>query len=97
MPKKLTRKQEHAKLLREHRKFYEPLLELQGGVCAICGRPPSSKRRLDMDHDHRTMVVRGLLCVPCNRQLRTWVTREWLAHASEYLRAPPFQRLTKES
>jgi hypothetical protein len=68
---------------------YEARLAAQGGVCAICGRPPKT-RRLDVDHEHKTGAVRGLLCHRCNRNLPTWVTLEWLKAATEYL------RLTKE-
>jgi hypothetical protein len=63
---------------------YEARLAAQGGVCAICGRPPKT-RRLDVDHEHKTGAVRGLLCHRCNRNLPTWVTREWLEAAAEYL------------
>jgi recombination endonuclease VII len=42
------------------------LLQLQGGKCAICQRPPKT-RRLHIDHDHRTKRVRGALCFGCNR------------------------------
>jgi len=45
---------------------YEMMLERQGGGCAICHRPPKH-RRLDVDHDHATKVVRGLLCFTCNK------------------------------
>lgn len=47
---------------------FEQLLKSQGGVCAICGGPQRSKgrRRLDVDHDHETEVIRGLLCSGCN-------------------------------
>jgi hypothetical protein len=48
-------------------KEYEQLLEQQAGLCAICGRPPRSRRVLDVDHDHLTGIVRGLLCGNCNR------------------------------
>ena len=49
---------------------YQRLLTAQGGVCAICGRPPrEGGRRLDVDHDHRTGAVRGLLDHRCNRGL----------------------------
>lgn len=49
---------------------YEYVLEDQGGKCAICGRPPKpGGRRLNIDHDHITGAVRGLLCASCNRML----------------------------
>lgn len=55
---------------------YEAILADQGGVCAICDRPPGRKR-LHVDHDHTCHpygeacrnCVRGLLCYPCNRYL----------------------------
>ena len=47
---------------------YDALLAKQGGRCLICGRPPA-KRRLSVDHDHRTGEVRGLLCFWDNRFL----------------------------
>lgn len=49
---------------------YEALAAAQGGVCAICHSPPQGHRRhLDVDHDHTTSEVRGLLCSPCNRAI----------------------------
>jgi hypothetical protein len=48
---------------------YEILLVSQGGVCAICGSESSgrdSAKHLDVDHDHDTGRVRGLLCHHCN-------------------------------
>ena len=47
---------------------YEEMLESQGGGCYICGIGPSV-RALDIDHDHRTGKVRGLLCSNHNRAL----------------------------
>ena len=44
---------------------YDELLRLQGNGCAICHRPPF-KRRLAVDHNHRTGRIRGLLCYHCN-------------------------------
>lgn len=44
-----------------------------------------------MDHDHHTMVIRGLLCVRCNRAIAQWMTPEWLEAAAEYLRSAPAQ------
>ena len=47
---------------------YDKMLELQNGLCAICGRPPK-KKRLAADHDHTTLRVRGLLCWWCNNRI----------------------------
>lgn len=54
---------------------FEAMLDRQGGVCAICGAVEKTRstvgnvRRISIDHDHETGVVRGLLCSPCNRAL----------------------------
>jgi hypothetical protein len=38
------------------------MIERQGGVCAICGRPDPEH----VDHDHATGRIRGILCFNCN-------------------------------
>ncbi|MCK5601272.1 endonuclease VII domain-containing protein [Candidatus Pacearchaeota archaeon] len=49
---------------------YEKLVEKQNGRCAICGKHQSElKTTLNVDHNHETGKVRGLLCVACNRLL----------------------------
>jgi hypothetical protein len=63
---------------------YDAMLAAQGGGCAICGTKPKT-RRLDVDHDHKTGRVRGLLCHRCNRALPGWVTLHWLLAAADYL------------
>lgn len=45
---------------------YGRLYLYQGRRCAICRRSTGSTRRLSVDHDHKTGLVRGLLCRPCN-------------------------------
>src|SRR3990167_1815157 len=66
-------------------KMYERFLLRQGGTCAICKHPPK-KRRLAVDHDHKTGKVRGLLCFRCNYALGYWYDRiELLNAAAEYL------------
>jgi hypothetical protein len=45
--------------------IYEQMLEDQAGVCGICKEQPFSWR-LDVDHNHETGEVRGLLCRKCN-------------------------------
>jgi hypothetical protein len=65
---------------------YEEKLAAQGGGCALCGRKPAPGRQLDIDHDHKTGAVRGLICNSCNQglgQFRDDPIR--LAHAAAYL------------
>ena len=45
---------------------YTALLRKQKGRCALCGDKPPRHRQLDVDHNHLTGKVRGLLCIPCN-------------------------------
>jgi len=46
---------------------YEELLQAQKHACAICKTHVSHlKRILQVDHNHRTRRVRGLLCNSCN-------------------------------
>jgi len=61
---------------------YKKILAFQGGVCAICERPPK-KQRLAVDHDHKSGIIRGLLCPSCNKGLayfRDLATRLQRAH-----------------
>ncbi len=44
---------------------YDVLLEWNGGSCWICGGKSGGKN-LAVDHNHRTGLVRGLLCKRCN-------------------------------
>jgi hypothetical protein len=42
----------------------------QNNRCKICGVPESElNRKLDLDHDHLTYKLRGLLCKKCNSLL----------------------------
>lgn len=41
---------------------YDLILAEQGGVCAVCKKPPKENKRLAIDHSHRSGLVRGLLC-----------------------------------
>ena len=44
---------------------YELLLEEQNNRCAICRRD----KKLNVDHCHNSLAVRGLLCYSCNSGL----------------------------
>lgn len=48
----------------------QKLLEKQENRCAMCGNHESElKSGLHVDHCHKTMIVRGLLCNACNVHL----------------------------
>lgn len=72
------------------------LLEYQGKVCAICqGERPYE---LNVDHDHETGHVRGLLCRRCNKVLRdVRDCRSILLRAADYLDWTPADLLGIEA
>jgi len=68
---------------------FNQMLSSQGGVCKICkSSDPRTGRDWHVDHDHRTGVVRGILCARCNLLLgRAQDRADRLEAAIEYLRA----------
>lgn len=69
---------------------YQEIYEAQGGRCFICRRARGLKKKLSVDHCHKTGMVRGLLCQPCNKMLghlRDDV--ETSQRIIDYLRSPP--------
>lgn len=50
---------------------YDDMLLAQGMGCAICESKISRQgnNRLNIDHDHKTEKIRGILCSPCNTAL----------------------------
>jgi hypothetical protein len=69
---------------------YERLYVFQGQVCAICQRATGASRKLSVDHDHKTGLVRGLLCRPCNDLLgHLRDDRRAVMRLYQYLGEPP--------
>ena len=81
-----SRKTIHARVRRQASKRYDEMLEAQDGHCALCPAVAKS-RRLHIDHDHKTLAVRGLLCFRCNAALRSYLTAGWMRRAADYLDA----------
>lgn len=63
----------------------------QGGRCAICGKGTGATKRLSIDHDHESGIVRGLLDSNCNVHVLGHLrdSREALQRAIDYLDSPP--------
>lgn len=79
---------------------YRAMLAAQDAGCAICGRakPTRKDEMFHVDHCHRTMVVRGLLCQPCNTALGLFEDDpDRLQSALNYLTDPPSRRLLPSS
>jgi hypothetical protein len=73
---------------------YALLYAFQLGHCAICRRATGASRRLSVDHDHETGLVRGLLCRPCNTMLGHARDREdFFERAKAYLNYSPYARM----
>jgi hypothetical protein len=67
---------------------YNLLYQRQEGRCAICGGPSGPRKNFDVDHNHQTNKVRGLLCITCNLGLGAFKDRpDLLQSASKYLEA----------
>ena len=67
---------------------YEELLAEQGYACEICRQPHIHEKgkRMYVDHDHETGVLRGLLCRNCNSVLGlAHDSSEVLKRAAEYI------------
>ncbi len=58
-------KSKHGISAEEYRYEYWRLYEMQNGNCAICRK----RKKLVLDHCHRTGKIRGLLCSNCNTAL----------------------------
>ena len=83
---------------------YKRLSDIQGGICALCGRrPPMWSETLAVDHDRKTGRVRGLLCVECNhRAVGTFERHGRFGRRQDvndlirsYLVSPPASRLPR--
>lgn len=82
---------------------YTELLSIQNNKCAICSMDftnTSRSTKPNVDHDHSTGLVRGLLCGNCNRGIGSLQdsvdilekAKVYLAHSREY----PFHGDRKE-
>lgn len=77
---------------------YDRLYKFQGGVCAICRRARGVARKLAVDHDHRTGLVRLLACGPCNKIIgHGRDDPEFFLRIAEVLRNPPARQLGIEA
>jgi hypothetical protein len=72
---------------------YDKMLAFGKGGCWICKRKPKPGKTLNIDHDHKTMQVRGLLCFFCNKFM---VGRRRREHAHLFDTTAAYLRSTKD-
>lgn len=87
-----------AKVYKTDRDFYDLLYEFQDGRCWICQLATGVTKRLANDHDHKTDLLRGLLCGECNQFLgrRVRSNPEVGLRIFRYLINPPARQLCEQ-
>ena len=65
---------------------YRLIQEFQVGMCDICKR---KDRKLSIDHDHDTGMIRGLLCQHCNYCIHVLDDKKKRSAAIDYIENPP--------
>jgi hypothetical protein len=75
-------------------------LEAQTGLCAICLKQIETKPNLD--HCHKTGMIRGVLCTSCNVMLGWYEANQaqiqtYLAQAAKYALSPARPRMPRGS
>lgn len=65
---------------------YQELFDKQEGKCAVCKRHQSElKNRLVLDHDHKTLEIRALLCAYCNLRVVGKLRKDTIQAVYDYL------------
>lgn len=63
---------------------FETMKTIQKNKCAICAE--EFRKTPQVDHDHKTGEIRGLLCGRCNTHLASVEKPGWLSSALDYLK-----------
>lgn len=67
---------------------WQTIYDHQEGLCGVCGQPLDN-RIANTDHEHKSGLVRGILCFNCNRSIREYFTIDFVTKILEYLKNPP--------
>lgn len=65
---------------------WQKIFDYQKGLCAICQKPLIKP---NTDHEHASGLIRGILCIWCNRNLREYMTVDFVQKVLNYLTNPP--------
>jgi hypothetical protein len=77
---------------------YWAIYRFQLGRCFICERATGARKRLSVDHCHKTGLVRGLLCSTCNSRVLGHARDDiaFFDRCIDYLNQPPAVRIIGE-
>lgn len=94
-----TREQRWMQIYNISAEEYWLIWDEQNGRCYICERATGTgRKRLSVDHCHETNLIRGLLCLRCNRDILGHARddTEFFERAIDYLLNPPAVRAIGE-
>lgn len=75
--------------LKRYDGIVQKLKDFQKYQCALCTKSFSDIDPIDIDHDHKTNLIRGLLCRKCNSGLHYFEDKEYTKKALSYIKNPP--------
>lgn len=76
----------------------DKLRQYQDNQCALCKKDFALIKKSTTDHDHKTNMIRGILCSKCNTSLGGFSDSvEMLQKAIEYITNPPFKRMKENA
>jgi hypothetical protein len=64
--------------------MFDEMLRNQNSMCGVCAKPLGND--IDIDHDHETLQIRGLLHRNCNLRLAAIEDDEFVLQAQAYLK-----------
>lgn len=83
------RELETQRKLKRYGGIIDKLKTYQDNSCIICEKEFTTTDRIDIDHDHQTGLIRGLLCRKCNSGLHYLEDGKYMKRATDYLQNPP--------
>jgi hypothetical protein len=75
------------KIEKSGRDKLRPLAPPKPDYCECCGREPTKDNSINLDHDHKTLEIRGWICATCNTSIgKLGDTIESLERVLNYLK-----------